>query len=459
MDWRLEWACDVSACLEAAQQAEWSLAYSTLDACEIDRKGTGSYYTPTDTAAYFWNECFSFCGYESHNDCLNALERYHFVEPAAGAGALVFALFQKLISLGTTPQEIAKIKLTLIDINAKALTFLETEIGNLEKSWNVKFHRISYICTDFLQQSNWLDEDSLFIFGNPPFVANERGNRWKNQFADFTEIALNATNGDGIVQFIVPVSIAFSRDFSDLRAQMRVSGRSVALSSFDNIPDTLFLSGKPGSRNTNKANSQRCSILTVFPEKISRVLTTKMHRWAKADRQTLLSQKPIYFDATNYVFDNQIPRPENYEVFDFINKSANAKRLRMFWERSGPFQLNIAGVARNFIGIREDSKSASHKLYFYTEEERLLVLLIVTSDLFFSYWRTIGDGFHLTLSNLAQFPVSKEVLSEVTDHIALGDRIWADRKQYKKEKAHPNGVTVSYDFSSVALSLIGLPRR
>ena len=459
MDWRLGWSYDVSACLEAAQQAEWSLAYSNSDACELDRKGTGSYYTPTDTATYFWNECFSLCGCETHNDCLDVLERYHFVEPAVGAGALVFALFQKLIALGSTPQEIAQTKLTLIDINAKALAFVKAEINALEKSWGVKFDRISYICTDFLQQSSWLNEQPLFIFGNPPFVANERGSRWKNQFADFTEIALNATNDDGIVQFIVPVSIAFSRDFSDLRAQMRVSGRSVALSSFDNIPDTLFLSGKPGSRNTNKANSQRCSILTVFPDDRPRVLTTKMHRWGKADRQTLLSQRPLYFDATDYLFDNQIPRPENYETFDFINRSGSAKRLRMFWERSGPFQLNIAGVARNFIGIREDSKSASHKLYFCTEEERILVLLIVTSDLFFNYWRTIGDGFHLTLSNLAQFPVPKEVLSEVKNRTALGDRIWANRKQYKKEKAYPNGVTVSYDFSPVALSLIDLSRR
>jgi len=440
--------------LEAAQQAERSLAYSNTKACELDRKRTGSYYTPTDTATYFWNECFSLCGFETRKDCLDILGQYHFVEPAVGAGALVFSLFQKLISFGISPGEIAQIRLTLIDINAKSLKFVRTKIAELEEFWNVNFDRVSYMCSDFLQQSEWGEERPPFIFGNPPFVANKRGSRWKNQFADFTEIALSVTNKGGIVQFIVPISIAFSRDFSDLRAQMRVSGRSVALSSYDNIPDTLFLSGKPGSGNTNKANSQRCSILTVFPDSQPRVLTTKMHRWAKADRQTVLNQRPIYFDATDYHFDNQIPRPENIEVFNFIRRSGSAKRLGTFWEKSGPLQLNIAGVARNFIGIREYSKSASHRLYFRTKEERLSVLLIVTSHLFFDYWRTIGDGFHLTMSNLAQFPVPQKVLAEVSNNISFGQHIWENREQYKKEKSHPKGKTVSYDFSSVALSLL-----
>ena len=74
------------------------------------------------------------------------------------------------------------------------------------------------------------------VFGNPPFVSNAKGSSvWKNSFADFVERSLAIAGTNGSVHLIVPLSIAFSRDYIRLRQLLTVERRTVALSNFDNI--------------------------------------------------------------------------------------------------------------------------------------------------------------------------------------------------------------------------------
>jgi hypothetical protein len=294
----------------------------------------------------------------------------------------------------------------------------------------------------------------IVLFGNPPFVSNERGSsRWKNLFADFLDDSLRMAGQSGAVQFILPLSVAFSRDYTDLRRVFRDRGCRIVLSSFDNIPDTLFKSGKPKHENSNKANSQRCTILTITPADKLEILSTKLHRWAKAQREHLLSVSPTYVDVTDYSFDNQIPRPQNERILHYLALASDAPRLSDLVTEGGAHSLFIAGVARNYIGVRDHSGNGTHELRFRTRSDFFKVLHLISSDLFFDYWLSVGDGFHLTRSNIRNFPLHGALAKGLESRLTEERKIWTQRENYKKSKLNSGRELYSYDFSGAFSSL------
>lgn len=439
--------------MQQAEEAEQVLSYLSPCGSEAARKKLGSYYTPADVSLFFWGEFLALNKVKEGITATKFWEKYHFIEPAAGAGILIFALLKKGSELGLSLHNLASTELTIVDINRAALDFIKGKVSWLESQWGIVFQNIRYICSDFRECTIPVSLRIPMFFGNPPFVSNPKGSAWKNLFADFLERAIRQSGPEGQCHFVLPLSIAFSRDYARLREQMRETGKSIALSSFDNIPDTLFPSGKPEHTNTNKANSQRCSILTVFPEKKPRILSTRMHRWAKEEREHILTNSPTYHDVTGYVLDDQFPRPENTSILRYIEGSEHAPQFDTLVSRNGRYILCVSAVARNFIGFREDDSSGVHHLRFDTKKAFCSALLILSSDLFLDYWRTVGDGFHVTRTNIMDFPLHTQLIQFVGTKTATGCKMWESRMKYAKTKHHPGGRTISYDFSPMALKI------
>lgn len=447
MAWRSDWANDLKKVISSAESAERDLSYLTPCQSELARKAIGSYYTPADVARFFWAEFFGLTSDPSDYQMASFWTEHHFIEPSAGAGALIFSLLREALSRGLSPNDLSSFDLTVIDINQDALSFVQSMFEQLEASWGIKFPNIRYINQNFLDCALPVSPKKPFFFGNPPFVTNERGGKWKNLYADFLERALVQGGDHGKCHFILPLSFAFSRDYEALRSLALGTGKTLALSSFDNIPDTLFASGKPEHTNTNKANSQRCSILSVFPAERPRVLSTKLHRWRKSERTQLLSSSPTYHDISDCEWGNQFIRPENAQILQYISDNSDSKRIRDFVAKDGPLQIFVAPVGRNFIGLRDEDASASTRLTFESDQQLNLVLLLLSSDLFLGYWRTVGDGFHITKGNILDFPVSKNVERRALYLNSLAIKLWTNRDNYAKLKRHPRGFTKSYDFS------------
>ena len=440
--------------MQKAENAEQALSYISPDRSEVARKKLGSYYTPADVSLFFWSEFLALNGVEDNNRLANFWNKHHFIEPSVGAGALVLALLKKGGELGLSLCDLAAINLTIIDINQAALKFVQEQLSWLENRWKITFQNVRYISRDFLDSQIPVSSKTPLFFGNPPFVTNPRGSKWKNLFADFLDRAIQQSGPEGRCHFILPVSIAFSRDYARLREQIRKTGKSVAISSFDNIPDTLFPSGKPEHTNTNKANSQRCSILTVFPDNTSRILSTKMHRWSKNEREQLLSSRPRYYDMTGYCLDSQFPRPESTHIISYLKGSEKCPRFHKLLSENGQHSLFVASVARNFVGFREDPSSSVHNLRFNTKKALYSALLILSSDMFMDYWRTVGDGFHITKANIVEFPLQDNLMKLVDSKTAKGRVMWQNRMSFTKAKRHPGGMTISYDFRPDSLSWI-----
>jgi hypothetical protein len=437
----------------ASEKAEMELSYLGpvfSEGGEDQRLSTGSYYTPVDATQFFWDKFFGQSRDVVGDNLEEWITRTHFIEPAVGAGALFFGLLLKLCDLGVSEHVLSKIRVDLCDINSAALKFLRDQVEQIEKTVEFEFSNVEMIQSDFLRwKPNLANGREFFVFANPPFVKNPPGSRWKNSFADFSEKALNLTQRDGFVAFIVPLSLCFSRDYSALRRQIRQDGRAFAFSNFDNIPDTLFKSGKPKSSNSNKANSQRCTVFTGVPSERPSLRATRLLRWQAGERQTLLSGQPELIDISRYAHDDQFPRPVSQDQVSGYGCGLRLGTLSDLVAPSGQHQVAVSAVARNFVGVRDTCSPGTNQFSFVTNQDRLRFLAAISTDQFLDHWLMLGDGFHVTRDNILSFPMTSALAAVVESKLECIARAWTNRVQYRSEKLNSGTIVTSYNFRSV----------
>lgn len=412
------------------------------------RKSSGSYYTPADVADHFWR---LFWRHHEVTDAATAkafIEKKTFVEPSIGAGMFLFSLLRSLADFGLGPDEISKIRFMGVDLNRRALDFVAAQMEELEVAFDIQFHGVT------LEHANFLDwvasrpiADVAFV-GNPPFVTNERGSRWKNLYADFLESMIFNGNSAGI-GLILPVSVCFSRDFVELRRIIRDADLPLSASSYDNMPDYLFKAGKPESGNTNKANSQRCTILNLGGPREGVVESSALLRWSSGQRSEFMATIPQFHDCRGYNLEQQIPRPVDGSLTRYLEAASNGRTVRQFMSKIGRGAFSVGGVARNFIGIREYEGKVSGVIPVRTNEQdcSLILLQILASDLFYKYWRSFGDGFHVTNDLVDRFPVSRELLETCEKNLSAAAKAWEKREAFAKKKVNSGKEIKSYDFS------------
>ena len=235
-----------------------------------------------------------------------------------------------------------------------------------------------------------------------------------------------------------------------MREKLRAGCYTVFASHFDNIPDTLFKSGKPQSFNTNKANSQRCTILSAFSGAEHRLYSSPLHRWNTADRATLLAGRARFYDVTGYQLSDQFIRPASDAIALYLQRQDFSHRLGDLLDEQGSQRLFVGSVARNYISIRGEAGSGVQVFALRTREDFYRFLGIIASDVFLQYWRSVGDGFHVTRSNILDFPVSNSLSALIDASVPRIKSMWSRRRHFQKTKLNSGTVVNSFDFSAVA---------
>ena len=415
----------------------------------LDRKNTGSYYTPVDACDFFWNEFFALKSIKNKSEALKFIKEVEFIEPAVGAGIFVFSLIKKLILTGCPLSSLSNLRITCFDINGRALAFVKKNKAKLEEDLHCKLGEWNLVKKDYLKASLSGRKRQLVFVGNPPFVKNGSSSLWKNSFADFFEKSYNA-DSKADVAFIMPLSFSFSRDYALLRDYIVQNESSLYLANFDNIPDCIFKAGKFDTHNTNTANSQRCTIAYVFRDNKGKAFSTSLIRWKASERHLIFTNRPEYHDISDTIGLGQFLRPSSNKILSYM-QGKPACHLGDMFSNDGKYPLYIAGVARNYISVRKQLSSGGHKLTFKSQKEFYSLLAIIGSDIFFEYWLTVGDGFHLTKSDIYNFPVSKDLLKWSVTQERKTKRIWASKSEFLKTKLNAGKKNISYDFSSVFL--------
>jgi hypothetical protein len=369
---------------------------------------------------------------------------------------LVYALLLRLIEAGVPVGIMRDLDLQLVDVNPSALSYVKRQFGEINAALGERILKPSLECNDFLSYNGLSSDRALVIFGNPPFVSNPKGGAWKNVYAEFVDRCLEEASPLSSIHLILPLSIAFSRDYALLRKKLRLGRYTVFASHFDNMPDTLFKSGKPRSDNTNKANSQRCTILSAVSGSAHRLYSSSLQRWSASHRAAFLAGRPEFHDVTNYNLSEQFIRPASQEIAVYLQDQKFTRRLGDLVDGTGDYVLRVGGVARNYIAVREGAGKGVHSFYFRGRDAFYLFLGIVASDVFYQYWRTVGDGFHLTRSSILEFPISTSLLSWARARQPIVESVWVNRLEFAKKKINSGTEIYSYDFSAKMPNLLDL---
>lgn len=445
----MEWSTALEGVLASLEDEEMALSNEGPG-----RKSSGSYYTPADVADHFWRLFWRHHEVTDRTTATNLIERTTFVEPSVGAGMFFFSMLKSLADFGVGPADAAHVRFKAVDLNMAALEFVSDRVKDLETEFGVRFQSVAFERADFLE---WVTsqhlEDVAFV-GNPPFVTNERGSQWKNLYADFVASMLEHGDGSGI-GLILPVSLCFSRDYVDLRRRIRDSSLPLSASSYDNMPDYLFKAGKPESGNTNKANSQRCTILNLGGPRTGVIESSALLRWSSSERAAFLSTTPEFHDCAGFDIERQIPRPSDGSLARYLHEADGSRTVRELMSRIGKGAFAVGGVARNFIGIRDyDAPTTGVTPVRTNEQDSTFILLqVLSSNIFYKYWRSFGDGFHVTTDLIDRFPISKRLMLACEQNIDAAASVWKRRGDFAKEKLNSGKVVRSYDFSGAFATL------
>lgn len=441
------WTRAIDQAIIAAEEAELELSRQGAHAPAEQRKASGSYYTPSDVAGHFWDLFFRHHRISDLTSLLAFTSSNDLVEPSAGSGMFVFSFLRKAASLGATPDSLASLRFHVIDINLSALRFFAEQMRQIEAVVGVRFAGVGPSQNDFLEWTTTTRVENAVFVGNPPFITNPRGHSWRNLYADFVAAMLDYRSVKG-VSLILPLSVCFSRDYAALRDMIRNARMGISASSYDNIPDCLFKAGKPDSTNTNRANSQRCTILNLGGPDPDVREASALLSWSARERGAVLSNVPDFRPIYDGDQTGQLPRPASDALSLYMESAKGARPLRAMLSKIGRPVFAVGGVARNYIGIRdfETSGPGSIPIKAASEEDRGIVLQILSSTLFYDYWRTYGDGFHVTVDLIERFPVTLDLMERCARNLVHARQIWADRAAYAKEKLNSGRVVRSYDF-------------
>ena len=402
-----------------------------------DRKAHGKYYTPEDVTCLMVAKATEQWMSNKSLKNIHTETRLRVLDPTVGAGAFLLEMVRCLETKFQDyncdqPQSILQIRHHIIqhnlfgfDIDNEALQVCKLSL------WLLSFPHLKPIEIGArLVEMNLLDVNLAkyqpfdIIIGNPPYVKARFGSSAylkaksrnlvslssKNLYAYVMELSLKLMDGDGILSMIVPLALTNNPKTKSLRKVIQKHHRHTEVLNFDIVPGFIFTQGK--IEGTSKQSiSQRCSIVTINSKAPFQLETTLRLRWQAKERSVLfehLSTHPIpkHFDFIKKGIPH-IGCTENDDiltalthcnttVWDLIQPSPNPEAT----------SLVVFKFVRYFIHAdRSKLSRIGLELHPKTTYAHQLLYVYLNSNLFYWYWRTLGQDQGLSAAFVRNAPI------------------------------------------------------
>ncbi len=276
------------------------------------------------------------------------------------------------------------------------------------------------------------------VIGNPPYISRgkvtksytPRGFRTTDCpdiYATVVERAINVCRANGRTSMIVPLSLTFSSQFSNLRTHLYQECGSIWFSSFGRIPSALF-SFDTRVRNTIYLGHKESCGSPV------RCFTTRLHRWFD-------SQRPALFESLSYssfsptAFGGLVPKINSARLIQglesLLENGGYRLRNECLRERQ-EHSLHFKQTAYNWLTFCVDqppvygpnnsilSQTQYGTTYFRSRDDRDLAVLLTNGKLALVWWVAVGDDFHVTQTNFTSAPFGPRQLTEQQREHLLG---------------------------------------
>lgn len=273
------------------------------------------------------------------------------------------------------------------------------------------------------------------VIGNPPYIAkvkirkeyqllNYITEHCSDIYANVLERVGKLSKMNGRTGMIIPLSLTFSGDFSDLRGYLFKRYTQNWFSSFARIPAALF-SADVRVRNTIHMGHN--------DEDNPQVFSTVLHRWFE-------SARPHLFANLKYTVIN--PKPYKSLIPKIGNKAIAAAYERCFSLTKKTVASFFAPTKTNYILYFKKSAynwlnfcrqmppcydEKGHRIphtqfgtiNFFDKATRDLAFLFLNGKIMFLFWAIVADDFHVAEWMFADFPIDFDAIPQKQRELLL----------------------------------------
>lgn len=441
----------------------------------INRKATGSYYTPDDTTKYIaWNTIFlsliSKCGTNLQNhlkeyfdinsisellnkktdiktlielsisilndaeikELKNNLMNFKVIDPTCGSGAFIISAFEcleiiyTLLNGNNVNYESILENIYGLDISSEAIQLTKVRLVIKLASLNSKIHNFNHIFNN-----HFVIENALI---GSDYVINEPGYDWKN-FGDrfdciignppYIESKANTysnfiTNKCGnLYAHIIERSCNVVKQNGFISFIVPLSFVStqrmeIARKYLENNSYAVYYStyaDRPGCIFSGVHQRLVIFFAQMGEGTSTNIYTSKYNYWYKEERENLFNSIEYYPNK----FSGLLPKIGN-ETEEIIYSKLKKDNLSInsYITSDSKFPLYLStriGFWPKVFNQNRFSSKEYKTLYTKSEEEQMIILAILNSSTFYFYWVLSSDCWHLTNSTLNSFKVELSKLS------------------------------------------------
>lgn len=336
---------------------------------------------------------------------------------------------------------------------------IDSNKDNEFSTWQVDYKPFHWFVEFFgIMQSGGFD----LIIGNPPYINRKKvayellvpeDENFSDIYGNILIKTLSLICRNGRCGMIVPLSLAFSKNFQKLRNKL-IGWGSNWFSSYDNL-SPLF-----------KGVDQRCTIWIGNKSK-PEVFVAPMFRWHSSYRQFLFSNL-IHTQITNFKLDLitfGLPKlngvHQNNLIHALMAPKINQCRTLLSQRFCEGSEFGFSQTTRNYISVfLEDPPSLNQGSYSKIKTSQIgrielvcnkavyAALASTAGELYFWYWLVRGDGFHVTKGILVDYLSILNFLPPI--HycflIKLGRILDAERNRWLRFNLNAGKYIGSYDF-------------
>ncbi|MEW6180945.1 MAG: DNA methyltransferase [Chloroflexota bacterium] len=254
---------------------------------------------------------------------------------------------------------------------------------------------------------------------NPPYDTFKENGFFKkepaagcgNLFGHFITRAVALNQSCGSIGFIVPLSFACGSSYEIVRQKVYHNFRRLYASHYSIRPNTLF-----------EDVSQRITIFIAHTKgstSACQLYSSKLWRWKKEDQERVVREPNlVYVDQIGRGIVPKVGAEVGIEIYRHINKSpltlgelftrsgsltytAYYHNVAMYWIKA----YNFKPYFKREKDLNPATSSGIREFHFKDQFDRDLFVLLVNSSLFYYWWITQSDEFHVLISEISEFGI------------------------------------------------------
>lgn len=284
------------------------------------------------------------------------------------------------------------------------------------------------------ESSAWFDPDWMFgvekfdvVIGNPPYGAKTTTNQ-KQYFKEryfsartskkenlkgntdtyivFTELGIECLNENGIICYIVPLSVTSSESNISLHNYIVKNCKFAFFSNYSVRPKQIFLNAMVNT-----------SILIIQKGKNNNnceYYSTKMYRKSDNNKVEDILKNIKYQPVNRYAFSGKYPKISDDIELNILNKLFNIDEKIINYihnsESGKPIFYRFAG-GRYFKVITNYTTNSSAESFFLVKNDyQNIIGAVLSSNLFFWYYQIFSDNLNLKSIEIENFPLPKKII-------------------------------------------------